>query len=120
MTSITRGGRGKKAPYGSTHCRVPEPCKATVDTLTNSWKTLVEDDGIEGKAQQLLEAVENTITAEYYGKDVNKNEQLSIPVNEIVEILSEALTYKANAGGKIKDKIKEALALLNVASEQVK
>lgn len=117
MTSITRGGRGKKAPYDSTHCRVPEPCKHTVDVLTNSWKMLVDNHGIEGEAKKLLEAVEDTVTEHYSGKVVNKNEQHSIPVNEIVEKLTEALTYKANAGGKIKDKIKETLALLNVASE---
>ncbi len=39
------------------------------------------------------------------------NTQLNL--DSILEILNEALTYKANAGGAIKAKIREAIALIN-------
>ena len=39
----------------------------------------------------------------------------SIP--QVIQLLTEALSYKANAGGKIKDRIREALALLGANDE---
>ena len=39
-----KGGRGKKAPYQTTHCRVPEPCKPVVEKLVAYYKLLVDDD----------------------------------------------------------------------------
>jgi hypothetical protein len=32
------GGRGQKAPYTTTHVRVPEPVKADVERLINDYK----------------------------------------------------------------------------------
>ena len=39
----TKGGRGKKAPYRTTHCRVPEPCKPIIDELVARYKSVVDD-----------------------------------------------------------------------------
>jgi len=48
-------------------------------------------------------------------EEIMANEQLSQPVDtqEIIEILEAGLKLKANAGGAIKEKIKEALRLLS-------
>lgn len=39
---FSKGGRGKQAPYTTTHVRVPDPLKAEVDNLIKSWRTLVD------------------------------------------------------------------------------
>ena len=41
--SYAKGGRGKKAPYKTTHCRVPEQCKSVVDELVAHYKSVVDD-----------------------------------------------------------------------------
>lgn len=38
MTEYTKGGRGKKAPYESTHVRVPLPIKHEVESLIEKFK----------------------------------------------------------------------------------
>jgi len=42
------------------------------------------------------------------------NSDLDFDVDEIAEILKEALILKSNAGGKIKTKIREVLELMNI------
>lgn len=44
-----KGGRGNKAPYESTHVRVPVPIKAEVEKLINEFKL-----GIDGHTENLL------------------------------------------------------------------
>lgn len=45
-----KGGKGKVAPYITTHCRVPEPIKFLIDCIINEWKRrLQSDDDPEGK-----------------------------------------------------------------------
>lgn len=38
-----KGGRGKQAPYESTHVRVPVPLKLKVDKLVEDYRNLVLD-----------------------------------------------------------------------------
>lgn len=57
-------------------------------------------------ADQVLEIAHKLDRGETIGYDTLPNKE------EILEILNEALTLKANAGGAIKAKIKEAIALL--------
>ncbi len=46
MIEHTKGGRGKKAPYESTHVRVPLPIKQEVETLIEKFKNgEVTNDG---------------------------------------------------------------------------
>lgn len=40
--SVSLGGRGKKAPYETTHVRVPVPLKAKVDHLIEEWRGHVD------------------------------------------------------------------------------
>ncbi|BAZ19125.1 hypothetical protein NIES4071_110100 (plasmid) [Calothrix sp. NIES-4071] len=42
---IQKGGRGKKAPYESTHSRVPAPLKAQITELINTYQEFVEQGG---------------------------------------------------------------------------
>jgi gas vesicle protein len=53
-----KGGRGKKAPYQSTHCRIPEPIKPTVELLALTYRDLIANGH---DCQELLEVVEAAI-----------------------------------------------------------
>lgn len=41
------GGRGKKAPYETTHCRVPIPVKHIVDKVCDRYRERLEDKLIQ-------------------------------------------------------------------------
>lgn len=47
MTSITEnpgnGGRGRKAPYDSTHYRIPLPLKPAIENIASRYRDLVSD-----------------------------------------------------------------------------
>lgn len=59
-----------------------------------------------GLSDQVLEVAHKLDRAEYIGFDTITNKE------EILGILKYALTLKANAGGAIKTKIRQAIALL--------
>lgn len=40
--SFTKGGRGKQAPYSTTHVRVPTPLKTEIDNIIREYKEMVE------------------------------------------------------------------------------
>ena len=52
-----------------------------------------------------------------YARKLDSGESLSQVNhnNEVIQILTEALVLKANAGGKIKERIKDAIAILQSA-----
>jgi hypothetical protein len=77
-----KGGRGVKAPYTTTHVRVPEPIKARVEAMSQAYKdgALSEpinfDEAVE-IAHKILKqkksakvSVQNLLTA-IYGKEVS-------------------------------------------------
>jgi hypothetical protein len=83
MTDYTKGGRHKKAPYESTHCRIPLPLKPIVEQLANAYKGIA---GLGWVEFQWLKGVEEAIAkAAYPGsedKPVNKIEEPAKPVNK--------------------------------------
>lgn len=91
MTDYTKGGRGKRAPYQTVVVRVPEPLADTVNEMVETYRT----NGEIKPVTSLETETQNTLNP------------------EAVRILEEALTLKANAGGKIKDAIRQALELMN-------
>jgi hypothetical protein len=52
------GGRGKKAPYLSTHCRIPDPIKKIVERLSSTYRDFIANGR---DTQELLEVVEASI-----------------------------------------------------------
>ncbi len=77
MSDPSRGGRGKKAPYSTTHYRIPDPIKPVVEMLANAYKRLTANDQ---DTQLLLTKVEDAITNAYYpgNKPGNKYSELDI------------------------------------------
>ena len=92
MSDVTKGGRGKKAPYESTHCRIPLPLKPLVEQLANAYKGVAGFGWVEF---QWLKGVEEAIAkAAYPGsedKPVNKIEEPAKPVNKLVQEYLESL-----------------------------
>lgn len=61
MTNHLKGGRGNKAPYESTHVRVPLPIKDTVESIINEFKNTGEvkqEQKIESASIDFVKAVE--------------------------------------------------------------
>lgn len=88
MAVIWKGGPGHKAPYRTTHVRVPEPIKAAVQEMCDDFKrgALIDHPATETGTGPDIEAA--------------------------IALLTEALTYKANTFGEGKKRVKKALAIL--------
>ena len=137
MNDLAKGGRGKKAPYDSTHYRLPVPLKPLCEELAANYRELVTQY-LDPNSPELITAV----LAASGGSANNKSEELAIDcikqaetinqleakINQLLQeneelnsrqsntkiktILNEALELKANAGGAIKVKIRQALEML--------
>lgn len=59
MAEVGKGGQGKKAPYESTHCRIPKPLKSSIEQLTAAYRLLIDSDR---GTEELLEVVEAAIS----------------------------------------------------------
>lgn len=66
MSDPTKGGRGQKAPYQTTHYRIPEPIKPVVEQLATAYKRLVANGA---NTESLLDGVWKAITTGYYPGD---------------------------------------------------
>lgn len=88
---ITRGGKGKKAPYVSTHVRVPEPIKHIVDKLVNGYKTAVTANA-EGEfissTEKALESdnSENEVELQATIPDLSKLKRYKLHGRDVVRV----------------------------------
>ena len=111
MSDYIKGGRGKKAPYETVHYRIPQPIKPSVETIAERYRELVTADSA-AEAEEMLERIQTSILGDVLDESKPGTKFNEANLEQIVSILQEALTLKANAGGKIKDRIREALKLL--------
>ena len=93
MPVVWKGGPGHRAPYRTTHLRVPEPIKDQVQTLIDDYK----------KAALVNQPVTLTDDPDSISPD---------KIQAAIALLNESLKLPANTGGKIKVKIREALTIL--------
>lgn len=49
--TVYRGGRGVKAPYETTHIRIPVPIKAEVERLSQAYKEGITNQSDESERQ---------------------------------------------------------------------
>jgi RNA processing factor Prp31 len=112
MASKTKGGRGKKAPYKTGHYRIPQPIKPTVEVLANQYRELVTNNS-ESEAYSMLERVSEAIVITQKVENKTGTNFSEANLEQVVDILQEALKLKANAGGAIKERIKQVLAILD-------
>ena len=99
------GGRGKRAPYKTTHYRIPIALKPIVEEMAGKYRELVSECEVDDPA--LISDVISAICT----KETNKNIETE-KIELAIEILKKALTLKANVGGAIKRKVEEALKLM--------
>lgn len=81
IMAVWKGGRGVKAPYATTHVRIPEPIKARVEAMSQAFKDgelsepIACDEAVEA-AQRILKqkksakvSMQSLLTA-IYGKEI--------------------------------------------------
>lgn len=121
MTNPGKGGRGKRAPYESIHYRIPSPIKPAVEMLATAYRMIVGSEA-DPDGEKLLAQVKDSIASASYPSGESDLEKLQLKLAETqeivrqlerereraVDILVPALKLKSNAGGKIKDAIKQA------------
>ena len=104
-----KGGRGKVAPYTTRHIRVPEPISSQVDELIELYQNYLEQGGSTNVPPKFVIHKPVNNFEEEQEKLVNK---FIDDKEQIVLMLEEALKLRANAGGAIKEKIREVLQIL--------
>jgi len=151
MNNPGLGGRGKRAPYKTTHYRMPIALKPTVEDMAAKYRELVDE--YEADDPALVSAVISVIASSSDFKNTEEFSKISEQIKSLelqlklakkenkelteklasleksnytlleqlkklkcppqaILVLENALLLKANAGGAIKDKIKEALHLI--------
>lgn len=138
-----KGGRNHRAPYKSTHIRVPEDIKPTLQGFTDIYKFLCalnHDESLQSFKRDLKKFLDCFLVIEgklyCNSKLVDEKTELWIQKefrrfqeqaygwenlrNEEVEkqkkaidLLNAALSLKANSGGAIKAEIRKAIATLD-------
>lgn len=141
--SIFKGGRGQKAPYISTHLRVPEKIKTSLQKIIDVYKRAYQlnaDDLILRLEASLVEYA-NNFSPQYNSLVDSKsfvpfekyrmvlyaldkatqdlkcmeacNKQAESDIAIAVSLLEDACTLKSNAGGAIKKEIRKAIEALD-------
>ena len=119
MTSISKGGRGKRAPYTTTHYRIPEPIKPIVEQLADAYRLLVDKASFEPHASQLLSNVQTAIANSTYpenkpgttnsenSKPDTNNKQLPDPADLLNQV-------KGKLKGKTKVTLRDVKAIIEL------
>jgi hypothetical protein len=87
MSSPGKGGRGKQAPYTSTHCRIPEPIKASVERFAIAYRILAFDGDSES-CKNLIKSVDDATAS--LGEAEEEIERLKLELalaNTKIEVL---------------------------------
>lgn len=90
MPEFTKGGRGKQAPYESTHCRVPVPLKPLIDEIIARYKERLDSpDELVGQVwiDNLREVIPLDIPV--VNKPVNEINDDNKLVNKLQDILND-------------------------------
>lgn len=90
------GGRGKRAPYISTHIRLPEPLKERVENLKQLYLDgqLEHHDDLISENQKLADEYRNLLTGNNHA---NSDKNVPVDVEECIEIAKKILKSKKNA-----------------------
>ncbi len=118
MSSPGKGGRGKKAPYSTTHYRIPEPIKASVERFAVAYRILSFDNDSDG-CKNLIKSVDDATASLGEAEDEIKRLKLELALaNTKIEVLENEREFAItnlltgySLGWKDGVKIKEAIAV---------
>lgn len=90
MPEFTKGGRGKVAPYLSTHCRVPIPLKPLIDEIISCYKLTVQTgyeplNSSDNSSQELIDSLFSTLSNFTVNKPVNSFKQVDVVTGFITD-----------------------------------
>jgi hypothetical protein len=138
-----KGGKNNKAPYKSTHIRVPEDIKITLQGFADIYRVvcaLNDPDGLELFTTDLKKFLDcflvidsklcvncklvNEQTELWIQKEFRRHQERSnawenlcyeqlANQKRVQDLLTNALSLKSNAGGAIKKEIRKAIAELD-------
>ena len=105
MAEINRGGRGRRAPYETTHCRIPTELVPLVQMLSDSYKLAYPN------TYSLIAAIGTALAPAGEAKTDCQKEYSKL-VNRIRELTEKLGTtgYKKNSASQL---IKELTAILD-------
>jgi hypothetical protein len=78
---FTKGGRGKVAPYQTTHLRIPKELTPYIRRLVDNYKEAIA----EGKEREFIDSL---------SQSVNKNNDVMIKAQELAENIKKARSQK--------------------------
>lgn len=105
---IQKGGRGKKAPYESTHVRIPEPIKDRVEELKRLYisGTLEQHDELVKEDFRKAREYENLLTGSNPKVDSSQN---SLPSLEDAQAIAKKLLRQKKSSRETIAKLLTAL-----------
>jgi hypothetical protein len=77
MSSPSKGGRGKKAPYSTNLCRVPEPIKESVERFAAAYRILAFDGDLKS-CRNLINSVDDATASLGEAEDEIKRLKLEV------------------------------------------
>ncbi len=82
MSEVAKGGKGKRAPYATTHYRIPEPLKVLVSDLARVFRRHI-DDGLS------VEEATNLVSELLIPVTKFKSKTVLIPVTKYEKMMAE-------------------------------
>jgi hypothetical protein len=119
MSSPARGGRGKKAPYLTSQCRVPNPIKESVERFAAAYRIL-SFDGDSESCRNLIKSVDDATASLGEAEEEIKrlklelalaNTKIEVSENEQELVITNLLAAYSNLGSRDGVKLKEAIAI---------
>ena len=80
-SEFQKGGRGKKAPYETTHARIPAPLKAQISELIDKYQKYVEGGG-DADNPPVFKDGQDAAEDAAIGKVIKKIESLEAKINQ--------------------------------------
>lgn len=101
VIDCTKGGKAKKAPYETTHARIPTEVKTTVESLNLAYKQLKQVNDSQS-IENLLSRVNDAITADSSSSDSITSE-VEAKLKRLEQIESIFTEWELKLAGKEKN-----------------
>lgn len=122
MIEPWKGGKGKKAPYETTHQRIPQPIHRAVQMFSDRFKQLVAAGVTDPSGEHLIKRVEDAICADALKPDTRyKKEQIpGNGYNEDLEKSDEELEKLREENSQLRSQLNNQVKLAGEWYEKAK